>query len=354
MQEKVYWIKVADNEEDVAINRRLQELVRRENIFSFIGDRDMVAVKTHFGEEGSSGFVRPDYFKMLAQEIEQQGGQPFLTETSTLYRGRRTNAVDHIQMAYEHGFTYENTGMPVIIADGLMGDDEIEVAVRGHHYQAVKLAALIVKAQAAVIVSHFTGHLATGFGAALKNMGMGCASRRGKLIQHSTARPSIKISKCVGCGECVKWCPQDAIILVEGKAKIDQKRCIGCGQCLAVCRFDAVGYNWGETYARLQEKVAEHAFALASLKQGKIVYMNFLTRMTKDCDCMSGFEKIAPDVGVLVSFDPVALDNASLDLAEQAVGRKLSTVAYNIPYKVQIDHARKIGFGNPDYELVEV
>jgi hypothetical protein len=354
MKEKVFWIKVGDNEDDEVICRRLHSLIRRESVFAFVEDKDMTAVKTHFGEKGSDGYVRPLYFKMLAEEIKTQGGQPFLTETSTLYRGQRANAVDHIQMAYEHGFTFENTGLPIIMADGLLGDEEIEVPTGGTHYKTVKLANLIVKAQALVVVSHFTGHLATGFGGALKNMGMGCASRRGKMIQHSTAKPSIKISKCVGCGECVKWCPQDAITLAEGKAQIDRKKCIGCGECLAVCRFEAVGYNWGETYEHLQQKVVEHARGVAECKRGKIICFNFLTRITKDCDCMGEFKKIVPDLGVLVSFDPVAIDNASLDLVEQAAAKKLSSLAYNIPYKVQIDHAGKIGFGNPDYELIKI
>ena len=241
------------------------------------------------------------------------------------------------------------------MADGLIGDEEVEIEIPGKLYKKVAIASLIARAQAVVMVSHFTGHLLSGFGAALKNMGMGCSSRKGKLIQHSTAQPAIKAAACTGCGECIRWCPVNAITMENKKASIDSLKCIGCGECLAVCRFDAVAYNWGETYENIQEKIVEHAMGVAYANKGKIIYINFLNRISKDCDCMQKkFEKIVPDIGVLVSFDPVAIDAASLDLVEENAGRKLSQLAFNIPYKGQIDHARLLGFGNPDYNLVEV
>jgi len=286
--------------------------------------------------------------------VKAKGGRPFLTETATLYKSPRSNAVDHMKLAYERGFTHEVTGMPIIMADGLMGNEEVAVTIPGQIYQKVHIAALVVKVQGLVLVSHFTGHLATGFGAALKNLGMGCASRRGKMVQHSTAKPSIRIKMCTGCGECVTWCPENAISIVDGKAKIKRKRCIGCCECLAMCRFDAVGYNWSETYENLQKKVVEHAMGVLEGKKGKGIYINFLTRVSKDCDCLGRFEKIVPDIGVLMAFDPVALDAASLDLVEEISGRRLSTMSYDIPCRVQIDYAKEIGFGQSEYELVEI
>jgi len=213
-----------------------------------------------------------------------------------------------MELAYDHGFTYEATGLPIIMADGLLGDEEVEVPIDGQHYKSVKLATLIVKSQALVVVSHFTGHLAAGFGATIKNLGMGCSSRKGKMLQHSTAKPSIRKKKCTACGECVKWCPADAITLQDNIAVIDRKKCIGCGECLAVCRFDAVGYNWSQTYEHLQEKTLEHAMGVVNSKKDKIVYLNFLTRVSRDCDCMNTFEQIVPDIGVVIGFDPVAVD----------------------------------------------
>ncbi|MCK4761671.1 MAG: DUF362 domain-containing protein [Candidatus Aminicenantes bacterium] len=352
MKEKVYFIKIKDKEDDRHICRKLKKAIEDKDFFSFIGPKNLVAVKTHFGEEKSIGYVRPLYFSMMGELIKRKGAVPFLTETSTLYSGRRANAVQHIGLAKEHGFTFGETGLPIVMADGLLGNDEIEVDIPGKIYKKVKLAALIVKTQALLMVTHFTGHLVSGFGGALKNMGMGCASRKGKLIQHSTAKPSIKIKACTGCGECLRWCPKDAITLKDKKAVIDKKSCIGCAECLAVCRFDAVGYNWSATFVQLQQKIVEHAMGVAEANKGKTIYFNFLNRITKDCDCVGGPEIIVPDIGVLISYDPVAIDAASLDLVEQTAGKKLSQIAYDIPYKSQIEYARELGFGNPDYELV--
>ena len=354
MKEQIYFIKASDNEDDKLLCGKLQKLLESQNLLSMIDAQDMVAMKTHFGEEGSNGYVRPLYFSMLAKLLKKRGALPFLTETQTLYVGGRSNAVDHTHLAFKHGFTYENTGLPLIMADGLLGDEEIEVKIPGKIYQSVNIASLIVRAQAMVTVTHFTGHLATGFGAALKNLGMGCSSRKGKLQQHSTAKPSIKSKSCTGCGVCIQWCPAGAIVLQDKKAVMDKVKCIGCGECLAVCRFGAVGFTWSETYEQLQRKVVEHAMGVCETKKNKILYLNFLTRITKDCDCLRGFDKMLPDIGILAGTDPVAIDAASLDLVEEAGGKSLAHMAYNVPYRIQIDYAGELGFGNADYQLVTV
>lgn len=354
MKEKVYFIPVQDQVDDASACARLRELVLSENLFSFISEKDMVAVKTHFGEGKKTGHIAPLYLKMLGALARDMKASPFLTETQTLYKGNRTDAVTHLNHAQSQGYGYEATGMPIIMADGLYGDEETEVPVPGNIYTSVKLASGIVKAAALILVSHFTGHLAAGFGCALKNMGMGCSSRRGKMIQHSTAKPKIKAKACTSCGMCVQWCPASAITMQERNAVIDSAKCIGCGQCLAVCRFDAVAYNWGATYEDLQKKVVEHAWGVARGKAEKMICFNFLTRISKDCDCMPGFDRIAPDIGILVSRDPVAVDAASLDLVEKGTGKKFSEIAYDIPYRIQLDYAREIGFGNTDYDLITV
>lgn len=351
-KEIIQFISCENPADEEKLSRMLMQLIREKKLLNFISAKDMVAVKTHFGEAGSNGFIRPHFLKGLGELIKRKNGKPFLTETSTLYLGRRNNAVDHLQLAYEHGFTPEATGMPIIMADGLFGDEEIDVPISGQRYRNVKIASQAVKAQALVLVSHFTGHVAAGFGAALKNLGMGLASRRGKLIQHSTAKPSIKEKKCTGCGTCIRWCPSSALRLSEGnKAVIDKQKCIGCAECLAVCRFDAVGFNWSESYESLQEKIAEHALGVVETKRNKALYINFLTRITRDCDCMDRYEPICPDIGLLVGSDPVALDAASLDLVEERLGKPLSQIAYQIPMRRQLEHAEKIGFGSTEYEL---
>lgn len=355
MKTDVFFIKKIEGEDDASLCLRLEKALREKDFLAFIGANDYVALKTHFGEQGTQGYVRPLFLKMLGQLVREKKGRPFLTETSTLYTGKRSNAIGHLEHAQEHGFGFEHTGMPIVMADGLLGNEEEEVAIPGKLYQKVNLASGIVRANALVLVSHFTGHLATGFGAALKNLGMGCSSRKGKLNQHSTAKPSIKKDKCTGCGECLPWCPEQAISLPDAIAVIDSEKCIGCGECLTVCRYGAIGYNWGATYLELQQKVTEHAFGVVKTKPGKLLCLNFLTRITKDCDCLANtYHEIVPDIGVLVSTDPVVLDAASLDLVEQRAGKPLGQIAFDIPCREQLEHARSIGFGSAEYRLQEI
>lgn len=353
MKEKVYCIEAVDDEKDEFLCDRLRNLIQAENLLGFIADRDVTAVKTHFGESQKQGYARPLYLKMLGENIKSLGGFPFLTETSTLYKGNRSDAIRHIAHANSQGFDYISTGMPIIMADGLFGDDEYVAPIKGKAYTAVHIAALFAKCNALVMVSHFTGHLAAGFGATLKNLGMGCASRKGKMEQHSTAKPKIIKKECTGCGTCTRWCPQNAIALIDGLAVINSKKCIGCGECLAMCRFDAVKFNWGATHEDLQKKVVEHAMGVCSLFPGKCLFVNVLTRISKDCDCVGHtFEKISPDIGILASRDPVALDAASLHLVEKRAGKTLAQLAYDIPYRFQLNYAKELEFGNQDYELV--
>ncbi len=354
MKTDVYLLRTSAAESEEQLSQRLGRILEAGDCFAFIEPNDLVAIKTHFGEDGTEGYVRPVYLRRVGELVKKKQGLPFLTETSTLYSGRRSNAVEHLGLAYAHGFDFAGTGMPIIMADGLWGDGETEVAIAGKIYSRVKLAEGIVKAQSLIAVSHFTGHVATGFGGALKNLGMGCASRRGKLNQHSTAKPSIRRKKCTGCGTCLPWCPRQAIVLVDRVARIDSQLCIGCGECLTVCRVNAIGFNWVVSYEQLQKKIVEHAWGVAESKKGKAFYLTFLTRVSRDCDCMGPYRQIVPDIGILLAADPVAIDAAALDLVERQLGRPLSQVAYDIPCRVQIEYAREIGFGNSEYSLCEV
>ncbi len=352
-KEKVYFLAATDEEEDSRLCERLQQLLAAENLLGCIADQDITAVKTHFGESLKLGFARPLYLRMLGEAVKERGGLPFLTETSTLYKGNRSDAIRHINHAHRQGFDHAATGMPIIMADGLFGDEEVAVPVPGSPHSPVHIAALFAKCNALVMVSHFTGHLLAGFGATIKNLGMGCASRKGKMSQHSTAKPKIIKKNCIGCGICVEWCPKEAVTLQDGVAQIAANRCIGCGQCLAMCRFGAVKFNWGATCEDLQQKIVEHACGVANLFQGKSLYLNILTRISKDCDCMGQtYEKIVPDIGILVCRDPVALDAASLDLVEERAELQLSRLAYDIPYRFQLEYAKKLSFGSLDYELI--
>jgi len=350
---KVYFIRSGNNDTDESLAEKIKSLIEKKELFSFIAEKDMVAVKTHFGETDLSGYPRPVILKQVGELIRSKNALPFLTETSTLYKGNRDNAIIHIEHAIKQGFGFENTGMSIIMSDGLYGDEEVEVAINGKIYNSVKLASLIVKSNAFVCVSHFTGHLIAGFGAALKNMGMGCSSRKGKMAQHSTIKPQIRIDVCTKCKQCIKWCPVQAISMGDDSAVIDSEKCIGCGECLAMCRFDAVKFNWGATFEDLQKNIVEHALGVYTATGGKGLYINILTRISKDCDCMPTYENICGDIGVLVSDNPVAVDAASLYLVEKSSGKNLSDMAYQIPYRYQIDYAKEIGFCTTDYELIE-
>jgi uncharacterized Fe-S center protein len=221
MKEPVYFLKVSQNEDDHQIADRLKKLLTEKDLLKFVDERDMVAIKTHFGEDEEVGYVRPPVLRVIGDLVRERMGSPFLTETSTLYTGDRNNAAKHIALAHKHGFGFDNTNMPIIMADGLFGDEETEVEIPGRLNHSVKIASLIVRTQAVIMVSHFTGHIVAGFGAALKNLGMGCASRKGKLVQHSTMKPKIKTSECTICEICMEYCPSEAITMTRDSALID-------------------------------------------------------------------------------------------------------------------------------------
>jgi uncharacterized Fe-S center protein len=312
-----------------------------------------VAIKLHVGERENDTHVCPDLIKPIVACVKRNNALPFLTETSTLYRGRRSNAVDHIIQAFDHGFTYEKTGAPFIMADGLSGNTEIEVPIAGIIFQKVNIAREIVFADALITVSHPTGHMAMGLGAALKNLGMGLSSRMGKLRQHSSVKPYVDRRACTLCRKCMQWCPADAIVDKQEKAFILSEKCIGCGECLSLCNYDAIRYNWGVESADLQKRVAEHALGVLLNKRQHCYFFNFLIDMTKGCDCMGNRQKrIMPDVGILASADAVAIDQATLDLTARRHGESLVQKSEpGLNPAIQLEHAEKIGVGNRTYEL---
>ncbi len=336
--------------------RAVKKLLDASEFDAIVARKDKTAVKTHVGEKRNTTHVSPILVKVIVERLKRGGALPFLTETSTLYRGRRSNAVDHLNHAYSHGFGPDAVGAPFIMADGLSGNSEQEVPIPGVIFDTVHIAREAVFADALVVVSHPTGHMSEGIGACIKNLGMGLASRKGKLRMHSSVKPSIKAEACTFCGQCIRWCPEDAIVPRDGRAFIVQERCIGCGECLAVCRFDAVMYDWRTESAELQRRTAEHAFGAVIGKKGKLYCLNFLTDMTRDCDCLAQKqEPLLPDLGILASRDPVAVDQATLDLTRERFGRHLGEASYpELDSGIQIEHGERIGMGSRKYRLVPV
>jgi len=355
MRPSVFFLPLDNGEDPSSIAKKTKKLFDRADASMGLGRGDFVAVKTHFGEQGNTTFLHPLIVKAVGDKLRNTGASVFLTETSTLYRGRRANAVDHAAIAWEHGFGYDKTGMPLVMADGLLGDAEIPVEVEGTHFSTVHIAREISRVQGLMVLSHFKGHVAMGVGGSLKNVGMGLASRRGKRKQHSVMNPRINGSACTGCGLCVSWCPRDAIVLVGGKARIDEKKCIGCGECLAVCRFGAVQFDWRRESRALQEMCVEHAAGVLKAVKGKAFFFNFLINITQNCDCMNGGARVAEDIGVLASGDIVALEKASFDIFKEKSGKSPRSAFFpNVNPVYQIEHAARLGLGSMDYEIVQV
>ena len=363
MPSKVYFADVATEpthpagETDV---ERIAGIVRQLFIKSGLSDTiekgDFVGIKIHFGEEGNTGHIKSEWVKPIIEEIRKKTRHIFLTDTNTLYKGNRSNSIDHMELASRHGFSLAGLGVPVIIADGLTGRDYGEVLIEKNHFRSVKIAREILNADMILNLAHVTGHCQSGLAAALKNLGMGCASRAGKLAQHSDVLPEVTRSKCKGCGLCLKWCPKEAIVILNGKANISGEKCIGCGECTVVCRNGAIGINWDTSLKALQERMIEYAYGVIKAKERRVSSMNFLIHVTKDCDCMTTDEPpVISDIGILASTDTVAIDRAAADLVNARAGKDKFRESYpEIDWQVQLDYAAALGIGNLEYTLINI
>jgi len=354
---KVYFIKATIAEGEKVISDKARLLFKKAGFAGCFKQNDFTAVKIHIGEHGNQTYIKSPCYKGLIDELIGLKTKPFLTDTSTLYAGRRHNAIDHAILASEHGFDVKGLGIPFIPPDGLFGTSETAVKIDGKLNKEVFVAYDIARIQSILAISHVTGHVATCLAATLKTLGMGCTSRKGKMRQHSSIKPGIKKSKCTGCGECYRHCPEGAIILEDLKAHIAADKCVGCAECMAVCRFDAVKYDWGAQNETLERNVAEHAKGVLKGKEGRVAFINFAMSITSDCDCMNRpDERIVADLGILGSTDPVAVDQAAVDLIEKAADKPLEKISKypNLNGKCQIEHAESIGLGSRKYELIEV
>ncbi|MBM3251583.1 MAG: DUF362 domain-containing protein [Candidatus Omnitrophica bacterium] len=355
-QSKVYFIPTADTDDLKQINSKLQTLLAKVRPFQKIKKDSLVALKMHFGEEENKGYLNPYFISTIVKELKKIPARVFLTDTNALYKGSRTNTVEHLDLAYRHGFTPEKVGAPVVISDGIKSDEDREIKIKGDFIKTAYIASGICKADCLVVVSHFKGHIVTGFGGAIKNLGMGCASRRGKLIQHGGIAPVVYAQKCVSCGACVENCPVEAIKYVEHKAKINPKICIGCASCIAACPVAAIDVQWEKGADILQEKMVEYAKAAVKDKEDNCVYLNFAVKITKECDCLAKDDpKVVSDIGIFLSFDPVAIDQASADKVNETAGKDIIKELHpERDWKKQLARAEKIKLGSCVYELVKI
>ncbi len=336
---------------------------------NFIPQDGLVAVKLHMGEGGTTAFLRPIYARKAVEKITEHGGNPFLTDTTTLYRGERGNAVDYLHLCVANGFSYGTVGAPILIADGLRSQDVAEVTVNLKHFQTVKYASAIQQADALVVLSHFKGHLAGGFGGAIKNVAMGLGSRSQKQRMHGDVKPKLrKGDLCIACGQCAHICPADAIT-VEKVARFDHQACIGCAECIVICPQGAIQVLWNESTDRLQEKMVETLYGIVQEKKHRVAYFNFLLNVTPDCDCFSWSDTaIVGDLGILGSTDPIAIDQASADLVNRSPGipgsaltsalepgqDKFRAIYPQVDWSRQLVYGQELGLGSRHYELIEV
>ncbi len=356
MKSKVYYISVKNLEDDNSLKSKFELLLDKSGILKPIPDSISSVIKIHFGEEGNTGFIKPGFVKILAEKLINKKINSKLSDSNTLYKGRRTNSGDHTNLAMEHGFSLDSTLCKIEIPEDKIKENTITIPLNGNFIKNAHVLKLYKETPFIIAMSHFKGHIMTGFGGSLKNIGMGCASREGKLAQHSDLSPVIYKDNCTGCGECIKVCPVNAITEGEdSKALIDSSLCIGCATCLAACNFHAIDVNWASGGDTIQEKMIEYAKAVLDKIPHKL-FINFCTKITKECDCLAKDDpRIVPDLGLFISSDPVSIDKACYDLICKNAGKDVFKEHH--PQRdghKQLNHASLLGLGNLEYELVEI
>ena len=375
MSSKVFFTDMHVKTGDSLLSK-FDRLITRAGIDQIDFTDKFVAVKIHFGEVGNLAFLRQQYAKVLCDHIKKQGGKPFLTDCNTLYVGYRNNALNHLDAAYINGYNPLATGVHTIIADGLRGTDERAIPVEDAEYcPAPKIGAAIAEADIIVSLSHFKGHVVAGFGGALKNIGMGCGSKAGKMEMHSSGTPRISAGKCVGCGMCVKNCDNKGVNIVDGKAVIDEQHCVGCGYCIAYCPKGAIMTKWDEAKPVMNKKVAEYTKAVLQGKPN--FHVSMVVDVSPECDCEGHNDvPVIPNVGMFASFDPVAMDQACVDACNaqpivpgsaadhhhdhechchEHEGHDVFRMVHpDTDWAAGLDHAVKLGLGIREYELIKI
>ena len=368
---KVYFTDLR-TQKDGGLPLKLVNLIKKAGIANIDFRGKFTAIKMHFGEEGNLSYLRPDYAKAVADTVKELGGMPFLTDCNTLYPGKRKNALDHLDIAGIHGFNPITTGCQIIIGDGLKGTDDVEVPVHnGEYFKTALIGRAIMDADVFISLAHFKGHEMTGFGGAIKNIGMGCGSRAGKMAQHNSGKPLVNQDACRGCKACARECGSDAISYKDKKAFIDHDICKGCGRCIGACYFDAIYNPNYDAPHDLDCRMAEYTQAVCYGRPS--FHINMILDVSPWCDC-HGFNDtpLIPDVGMAASFDPVALDQACSDLCIQSVRASNTRITDNKAHNLMMTgdlwkdstaesvwddtlvHGEKIGLGTRSYELIRV
>jgi len=354
---------------------KLKKLIKAANIGQIDMDGKFVAIKLHFGELGNISYLRPNYSKAVADVVKELGGKPFLTDCNTMYPGSRKNALEHLECAWENGFTPLTVGCPILIGDGLKGTDDIVVPVVGGEYvKEAKIGRAIMDADVFISLTHFKGHEMTGFGGTIKNIGMGCGSRAGKTDQHSSGKPHIEQDSCRGCMRCQRECANEGLVFdaASKKMTVNHNNCVGCGRCLGACNFDAIVFNNDAANELLNCRMAEYTKAVVDGRPN--FHISLVVDVSPNCDCHGENDvPILPNLGMFASFDPLALDQACVDACLKAAPLPGSQLSDNMAkanfidhhdhftnstpeseWHTCLEHAEKIGLGTRDYELIVV
>ena len=354
---------------------KLKKLIRKAGIAQLNLEGQFVAIKIHFGELGNVSYLRPNYARAVVDAVKELGGKPFLTDCNTLYPGSRKNALEHLYCAWENGFTPLTVGCPILIGDGLKGTDDIEVPVRGGEYvKNAKIGRAVMDADVIISMTHFKGHEATGFGGALKNLGMGCGSRAGKKEQHNNGKAYVQQEICRGCRRCMRECANNGLVFdpETRKMHVDKEHCVGCGRCVGACNFDAIDFEDPNSSQMLNYRIAEYAKAVVDGRPQ--FHISLVMDISPNCDCHEENDApILPDVGMFASFDPLALDQACVDACMKCEPLPNSQLGEHMrdPHFVDhhdhftnstpesewqscLSHAEKIGLGTRDYELIRL
>lgn len=372
---KVYFTDMHTAAYGDGLPTKLQKLIKKAGIEQLDMDGKFVAIKMHFGELGNISFLRPNYARAVVDVVKSFGGKPYLTDCNTMYPGSRKNALEHLECAWQNGFTPLTVGCPILIGDGLKGTDDIEVPVAGGEYvKTAKIGRAVMDADIFISLTHFKGHEMTGFGGAIKNIGMGCGSRAGKTEQHSSGKPHINTDDCRGCKKCMKECANGGLEYdaETRKMHVNEDHCVGCGRCLGACNFDAIEFNDYAANELLNCRMAEYTKAVVDGRPN--FHISLVIDVSPNCDCHAENDvPILPDIGMFCSFDPLALDQACVDkcLAAQPLpggqlyknmrkegfsdhGDHFTNSTPESEWKSCLAHAEKIGLGTRDYELVEL
>lgn len=354
---------------------KLKKLIKKAGIQNLDLEGKFVAIKMHFGELGNVSYLRPNYARAVVDVVKELGGKPFLTDCNTMYPGSRKNALEHLECAWENGFTPLTVGCPILIGDGLKGTDDVSIPVVGGEYvKEAKIGRAIMDADIFISLTHFKGHEMTGFGGTIKNIGMGCGSRAGKKEQHASGKPKIASDACRGCRRCQKECANDGLIFDEQTRKmyVDEAHCVGCGRCLGACNFDAIYFTNDNAHAALNCRMAEYTKAVVDGRSQ--FHISLIVDVSPNCDCHGENDvPILPNIGMFVSTDPLALDQACVDAclaAEPMPGSQLARHLNDASFQDHHDHftnstpesewrsclahAEKIGLGSREYELIKM